>query len=174
MQKWMQSLLKRRITIWTTSKSARPKLWVKQHPLMFRWGCCCNQQDNPLMKKHQQDCPKEKHLSLNGITNASICSNLGSLPQMKQNWIQTSWTQGIQSANIYPNLIALSALIEKKDARVRVDMSWFALKKARKWKSCYRGGCKIVAKCCPILLAFKVRSWDQRCMCAKSSWEGKT
>ncbi len=32
------------------------------------------------------------------------------------------WTQGIQSANIYPNLIALSALVEKKDAKVRVDV----------------------------------------------------
>ncbi len=39
----------------------------------------------------------------------------------------TKMTQGIQSANIYPNLIALSALVEKKDAKVRVDVRCFAV-----------------------------------------------
>jgi len=42
------------------------------------------------------------------------------------------WTQGSQSANIYPNLIALSTLVEKKDAKVRVDINWFSVKRARK------------------------------------------
>jgi hypothetical protein len=34
-----------------------------------------------------------------------------------------TWTQRSQSANIYPNLIALSTLVEKKDAKVRVDIN---------------------------------------------------
>ena len=110
------------------------------------------QWENPVMVKHPQDCPKEKHLFLHRITNASLCSHLEGLLQMKSNWIQTRWTQRSQSANIYPNLIALSALAEKKDAKVRVDISRFAVQRARKWK---RGGCKIVAKSSPILLAFK-------------------
>jgi len=33
------------------------------------------------------------------------------------------WTHGSQSENIYPNLIALSTLIEKIDAKVRVDIN---------------------------------------------------
>jgi len=33
------------------------------------------------------------------------------------------WAHGSQSENIYPNLIALSTLIEKKDAKVRVDIN---------------------------------------------------
>ncbi len=48
----------------------------------------------------------------------------GLLPMKQLN--KNRWT-GIQSANIYPNLIALSALGEKKDAKVRVDGSCFAV-----------------------------------------------
>ncbi len=38
------------------------------------------------MNKHQQDYPKEKHLFLHRVTNASLCSHLEGLLPMKHNW----------------------------------------------------------------------------------------
>jgi hypothetical protein len=45
--------------------------------------------------------------------------------------MKIKWTQEIQSENIYPNLIALSALVEKKDAKIRVDVSCFSVQRER-------------------------------------------
>ncbi len=76
--------------------------------------------------------PQREHLFLHSIKNVSLCSQLESNLQIKINWIKTKWTQGIQPANIYPNLIALSALVEKKDAKVRVDVRYFCSLEGKK------------------------------------------
>jgi hypothetical protein len=43
-----------------------------------------------------------------------------------------------QSVNIYPNLIALSTLVEKKDAKVGVDINLFSFNRA--WKEIHLHG----------------------------------